>query len=343
MADSDILYAGVLEHMQGGVLAISMSGRVQAFNPAAERILGLSAEHVRDRLFAELFFETPAQDEVAQAVLDAIYQSDDRHNSDIEYHRADRSIWLNLTASALWSSPMPGQERRKVGVVVVFIDITRRKMVERALRGAYDELERRVDERTLELAEANSNLKIEIAERAKAQALLAHLATHDALTDLPNRRLFEQHLMATIAEGDEFALLYLDLDGFKAINDAHGHGVGDWLLQTVSRRLEACVREGDTLARLGGDEFAIVLRAVRTAEDALVVVEHIVQRLSEPYGLDGAPALRISVSIGAALYPCTGDALRDLVQAADAAMYEAKRSGWGSWRIAPTPVPTITD
>jgi len=335
MADSDILYAGVLEHMQGGVLAIDMKGRVQAFNPAAERILGLRAEHVRDRLFAELFFENAAQDDVAQAVLDAIYNADDRHNSDIQYNQGDRTLWLNLTASALWSTPLPGQPRSKVGVVVVFIDITQRKVAEEALRRANAEMERRVTERTQELAEANSNLKIEIAERARGQARLTHLASHDELTDLPNRRLFEQRLMATMAEEDEFALLYLDLDGFKAVNDAHGHSVGDWLLQTVSRRLEGCIRDGDTLARLGGDEFAIVLRGVRTAEDARIVVEHIIQHLAQPYRLDGGATLCINVSVGVAMHPYAGGALRDLIQAADAAMYEAKRRGHGSWKIAP--------
>lgn len=335
MADSDILYAGVLEHMPGGVLAIDMHGRVQAFNPAAEQMLGLSAECVRGRLFAELFFDDAAQDEVAQAVLDAIYEANNRHISDIPYRRGDRTIWLNLTASALWSHPSPNEARHKVGVVVVFIDITQRKAAEEALRRANDELERRVDERTRELAEANASLTIEIAERIRAQERLAYLADHDALTGLPNRRLFEHSLTAALTEGGDFALLYLDLDGFKGVNDTHGHGVGDWLLQIVSRRLEHCLRDGDMLARLGGDEFAIVLRAVRTAQEVQVVAEHIVQHLSEPYRLDSGIVLRIGVSVGAALRPMGGGTPRDLIQATDVAMYEAKRSGRGTWRMAP--------
>lgn len=335
MASTDVLYAGVLEHMQGGVLAIGKDGRVQAFNPAAEAILGFPANFIMGRLFAELFFNDPANDGFAQAVIDAIYHAEDRHQRDIEYRRDDATIWLNLITSVLWTQPDRGEEPVKAGVVVMFIDITERKVAEEALRLANEELEQRVAARTRDLAEANQNLRLEIAERKRAQEQLAHLADHDALTNLPNRRLFEQRINGLIEAGADFALLYLDLDGFKAVNDGHGHAMGDWLLQGVARRLATCVREGDTLARLGGDEFAVILRSAHGTEGTLKVIRRIIEHISEPYRPDGEAVLKIGVSIGAALYPQAAGGLRDLIQAADTAMYEAKRAGRGTCRMAP--------
>jgi diguanylate cyclase (GGDEF)-like protein/PAS domain S-box-containing protein len=333
--DPAILYAGILEHMQGGVVVIDLQGRVQAFNPAAEQMLGLPGDRAREQSFGSLFLGDPANDGFAQAVLDAIYEPGDRHNRDIEFHRGDRSIWLNLTTSVLWSRPAPGGMPRKVGVVALFINITQRKLAEEALHRANTELEQRVQERTRELHEANHSLQAEIAERIRVQEELAHLAEHDALTGLPNRRLFEHRLTIAAAGDKGFALLYLDLDGFKAVNDTHGHDVGDWLLRSVARRLESCVREGDTVARLGGDEFAIVLESANEPEDALVVAQRIIAHISEPYHGLGEIRLRIGVSVGVALHPRAGWALDDLLQAADAAMYSAKRAGRGTWRIAP--------
>ncbi|MFT0858617.1 diguanylate cyclase domain-containing protein [Ancylobacter sp. G4_0304] len=347
MADADILYTAVLEHMQGGVLAIGMDGRVQAFNPAAERLLGCSPERLRGELFASLFFDNPANDGFTQTVLNAIYDAEDRHNQDVEYHRPDGPIWLNVTTSVLWTPELPGAEATKAGVVVLFVDITERKAAEAALRRVNDELERRVDERTRDLAATNYALKLEIAERVRAQERLAHLADHDALTGLPNRRLFEQRLGEAIDAGDGFALLYLDLDGFKPVNDTHGHATGDWLLKSVSRRLAVCVRDTDTLARLGGDEFAVLLRSSLAEDGVLTVVQRIIEHISEPYHAEPDIVLRIGVSVGFALQPQADGALskrraralglRELVQAADAAMYEAKRAGRGTWRKAARP------
>ncbi|MCJ8142566.1 diguanylate cyclase [Ancylobacter sp. A5.8] len=337
MADADILYAAVLQHMQGGVLAIGMDGRVQAFNPAAERLLGRPAERMQGEVFASLFFDNPANDGFTQTVLNAIYDAADPHHQDVQYHRADGPVWLNVTTSVLWTADGPGEASRKAGVVVLFVDITERKAAEAALRQVNDDLERRVDERTRDLAATNYALKLEIAERVRAQERLAHLADHDALTGLPNRRLFEQRLGEIIRAGEPFALLYLDLDGFKPVNDTHGHQMGDWLLRSVSRRLSLCVREGDTLARLGGDEFAVLLRSSTAEDGVLSVVHRVIERVSEPYHAETDIVLSIGVSVGYALHPQPGVGLRELLQAADAAMYEAKRAGRGTWRKAACP------
>lgn len=324
MVDHLLLYARILEHMQGGVLALDAKGYVEALNPAAERMLGLAPRHAGTRPFATALFDNPANDGFAQALLDAVYEADSPHNRDVEYHLDGRTTWLNLTTSALWSDPAPGKAPRKVGVVALFIDITERKQAEAALHHLTAALEERVEQRTRQLAEANLSLKLEIAERVKAQDTLAHLAQHDALTGLANRRRFEDCLTAAIAQGEEFALLYLDLDGFKSVNDTHGHGMGDALLKSVSRRLEGCVRDGDTVARLGGDEFAIILRSTCTAEEVEAVIERITRKVAAPHSPRLDPG--ISVSIGVARYPEAGQTPRELLHASDRAMYAAKSS-----------------
>ncbi|MCG5235796.1 GGDEF domain-containing protein [Xanthobacter oligotrophicus] len=325
MVEPDILFTRILEFMQGGALALDRRGHVRAFNPAAERMLGLSPARAGESPFATVLFDDPANDDFAQALLDAVYDADTCHSRDIAYYRDGQRAWFNMITSTLWSQPTHDDPARKVGVVALFIDITERKIATAELRRANEELERRVQERTQQLAEANLKLQREIAERVRAQEQIAHLAEHDVLTTLPNRRRFERRLAAAVEAGGPFAVLYLDLDGFKAINDTHGHDTGDGLLQGVANRLKACLREGDTLARLGGDEFAVILKSVRTEAEAEPVVARIIDHVGAPYGADGDPELKISVSVGIALYPQTGRTPRALLQAADRAMYEAKR------------------
>ena len=327
MVEPDLVFSRILEFMQGGALALDRRGHVRAFNPAAERMLGLSLERAGEHPFATVLFDDPANDDFAQALLDAVYDADSRHDRDIEYHRDGQRVWLNMITSTLWSHPTQDGPARKVGVVALFIDITERKMATAELRRANEELEQRVQERTQQLAEANLRLQREIAERVRAQEQIAHLAEHDVLTALPNRRRFERCLADAVEGGQGFAVLYLDLDGFKAINDTHGHDTGDGLLQNVARRLKSCLRAGDTLARLGGDAFAVILGSICTPEEVEPVVERIIAHVGSPYGADGDLNLKISVSVGVALYPEAGRTPRALLQAADRAMYEAKRSG----------------
>ncbi|MFG1371592.1 diguanylate cyclase [Xanthobacter oligotrophicus] len=340
MVEPDILFTRILEFMQGGALALDRRGHVRAFNPAAERMLGLSPARAGESPFATVLFDDPANDDFAQALLDAVYDADTCHSRDIPYYRDGQRAWLNMITSTLWSQPTQDDPARKVGVVALFIDITERKIATAELRRANEELELRVQERTRQLAEANLKLQNEITERVRAQEQIAHLAEHDVLTTLPNRRRFEQRLAAAVEAGGPFAVLYLDLDGFKAINDTHGHDTGDGLLQGVANRLQACLRDGDTLARLGGDEFAVILKSVRTEAEAEPVVARIIDHVGAPYGAEGDPELKISVSVGIALYPQTGRTPRALLQAADRAMYEAKR---GSRQPVRPPAPDSKD
>ena len=162
------------------------------------------------------------------------------------------------------------------------------------------------------------------------------LAVTDALTGLANRRLLEDRLVMAVAharrEQGSMATIYLDLDGFKEINDTLGHASGDTLLKMVADRLTATVREEDTVARLGGDEFVIVLR-VSGAADAERVAGKVIDAVAKPYVI-GAHAASVTVSAGIGLYPSHGEDAETLLKSADRALYEAKRSGKNNYRVA---------
>ena len=157
-----------------------------------------------------------------------------------------------------------------------------------------------------------------------------------ALTQLPNRNLFwdrlEQALRLAGRSRQTVAVLWLDLDGFKAVNDTLGHTAGDDLLRQVGQRLRGALRESDTAARLGGDEFAVVLATVARSEDATGVAQKIIDRINQPFTLPQGPA-RVSTSIGIALYPDHASTARVLAHHADQAMYAAKRAGKNGWRV----------
>ena len=159
---------------------------------------------------------------------------------------------------------------------------------------------------------------------------LNKLANYDSLTGLPNRLLFadrlEQMLVQSRRTGDPIALLYLDLDGFKNVNDSLGHNMGDTLLRAVTSRLRNCLREEDTIARLGGDEFSIILNSFKQPQDAAKIAQKILEVLSTPFDLQGYE-IHIGASLGISLYPDNGYSVEDMLKHADAAMYRAKQSG----------------
>ncbi len=185
-------------------------------------------------------------------------------------------------------------------------------------------------------------------EQARVETQLSYLAYLDALTGLPNRAHFTDQLRKTLAAARKgarmFALLQVDLDGFKAVNDTHGHDAGDALLQVVAQRLGGCSRHSDTVARLGGDEFALLLPHLRLPEDAAIVAGRIVRALEEPIVI-GAATCRVGASVGIAVFPDHASDSDSLTAAADAAMYEAKRAGKGRYRLSSgrdsTPPPAV--
>ncbi len=171
----------------------------------------------------------------------------------------------------------------------------------------------------------------DVTDQKSVEEKVHHWAYYDRLTDLPNRRLLEDRLRQSVAlthrDRSRLALLFIDLDKFKPVNDEFGHTVGDWLLQAAAQRMQECVRQSDTVARLGGDEFIAMLPTIRDVADAVGVAEKIRQALAAPFVTSDGTRLSISSSIGIALYPDHARNARDLLRRGDEAMYAAKGAG----------------
>ncbi|MDP9018951.1 MAG: sensor domain-containing diguanylate cyclase, partial [Candidatus Eremiobacteraeota bacterium] len=171
-------------------------------------------------------------------------------------------------------------------------------------------------------------------ERSEHEQRVEQLAFHDALTGLPNRVLFDDRIRQTIATAKRydrgFAVMYLDLDNFKSVNDELGHPAGDLLLRLVADRLRKTLRESDTVARFGGDEFVILQPIVQGASDTSDMARKIVSAMQVPFDLNGAQRT-IHTSIGISLFPYDADAIDSLMDNADKALYRAKRTGRNRW------------
>ncbi len=176
----------------------------------------------------------------------------------------------------------------------------------------------------------------DISQRKLIEERMQHVAHHDALTGLPNRVLLDDRIQQILAtakrEQSRFAVLFIDLDEFKPVNDEYGHSAGDELLREAARRLLECTRASDTVARVGGDEFVTVLARVQHDGDAIVVAEKMRRSLSQPFIMDGLE-IRISSSIGIAVYPDHGLTEEALAEHADMAMYQAKQNGRNQVRL----------
>jgi diguanylate cyclase (GGDEF)-like protein/PAS domain S-box-containing protein len=171
----------------------------------------------------------------------------------------------------------------------------------------------------------------DITERKQLEEEVKQLAFFDTLTQLPNRRLFNDRLGQSLArakrEQASLALMFIDLDKFKPINDTHGHEAGDWVLQAVAKRIESCLRASDTAARVGGDEFLVLLPDLQTSADAFAVAKKIRLKLEQPFVIPSGVTLLASASIGIAIFPDHAQTEQDLMRLGDRAMYEAKNAG----------------
>jgi diguanylate cyclase (GGDEF)-like protein/PAS domain S-box-containing protein len=171
----------------------------------------------------------------------------------------------------------------------------------------------------------------DISEKKRLEEEIHYLAYHDPLTHLPNRMLFRDRVQQAIAQAkrtqSKLALMFIDLDGFKAVNDMHGHNNGDSLLQQVAERMRLCVRAGDTVARLGGDEFTVLLREIKGEGSIERVAQKLLDIAVQPYDLGSDQPASVSFSIGISVYPEDGDNFDALLSRADHAMYEAKQGG----------------
>ncbi|MCK4834789.1 MAG: membrane-associated sensor domain-containing protein, partial [Gammaproteobacteria bacterium] len=208
--------------------------------------------------------------------------------------------------------------------------IVQKQIAEKKLIENQQQLEETVDTRTKELSDINETLVDEINERRRIESNLKHMAHHDSLTNLPNRLLLDARLNHAIErakrEDVQVAVMFIDLDHFKTINDSLGHDAGDQLLISVSNRLLHCVREDDTVARLGGDEFIIIIEQVHDIADLDPLLKKIMKLTSQTISINNHD-LSISASIGISIYPDDGKNVEQLMRNADAAMYHVKENG----------------
>ena len=173
-------------------------------------------------------------------------------------------------------------------------------------------------------------------ERQRLEDQLAYLAQYDHLTGLVNRALFRDRLAQAMSrstrESKMLAVVFVDLDGFKEVNEAHGHELGDTLIRSASQRLRGCVRKTDTLARLGGDQFSVICEGIRSNDDAILVCQKVHDALEQPFYLEGTQ-VSIGASIGASLFPQDANDPERLLACADDAMYRAKRAGGNRFHL----------
>jgi diguanylate cyclase (GGDEF)-like protein/PAS domain S-box-containing protein len=181
-----------------------------------------------------------------------------------------------------------------------------------------------------------SGMIIDITERKRMEETIKHQAYHDTLTGLPNRLLFTEYLGLALSQASrdrhKVAVLYLDLDNFKDINDSLGHAAGDEILRSVSRRLKSCLRESDTIARIGGDEYTVLMPNIHRENDIVVIASKIISELEMPFIIN-AHTVYLSLSIGISLYPFDGNESDTLLKNADAAMYNAKKRGKNNYQF----------
>ena len=314
--DSQALYRLLTEDAQDVLWRTDARLIVTYISPADERLRGFRADEVVGRHVFEMFTEEGVA--VVKAMIERRAQEEASGtpvgflNFQVQHRCKDGRL--------IWGEVMSKTDRNAQGEIIGYHGITR-----------------------------------EITERKRLEEQVRQLAFHDTLTRLANRRLMLEHLDQAMSASKRShhhgALLFLDLDNFKSLNDTHGHSVGDLLLIEVAERLKACVREADTVARFGGDEFVVLLCELDTqpaeaSEQAIAVAEKIRIRLSDLYVLQAAPSgpatgtieHQCTASIGVAIFRGRDESQSSVIDRADAAMYQAKKDGRNRIRLAPCPV-----
>ncbi|HKX42059.1 MAG TPA: EAL domain-containing protein [Burkholderiaceae bacterium] len=258
----------------------------------------------------------------AQGALDRIYRV---------RHDAGHYLWIHDSMRLLSQS-----EGGRFDLVGAIVDITERKLAESELRRHRDHLQDLVREQTADLIAAKDAAERALREAKQAEEHIRFLALNDALTGLPNRVLLlerlDQAMRLSQRSGKKLALMFIDLDRFKNINDSLGHSVGDELLCEVSRRFVSCVRQSDTVSRQGGDEFVILLEQIESTEAVASIANQLLSVVAEPYVVDDYE-LSVTHSIGIIVYPDDATEVDDIMRKADAAMYRAKELGRNNYQF----------
>ncbi|MCL6635389.1 MAG: EAL domain-containing protein [Peptococcaceae bacterium] len=290
---SEAFAQSVINHALDGIVTIDAAGTIQSFNPASERIFGFSAAEALGRNINMLIPGFFCNEFEC-------YFAGSRHGGESDF----------------FGRIMEVEGRRKDGSAFP-IELAASKF--------------HVDEQIMFTV-----ILRDITERKRYEETIRHQAFHDALTGLPNRMLFKDRLTLAIAHAKRnkqiLAVLFLDLDRFKLINDTLGHALGDQLLQMTAQRLMETVREDDTVARLGGDEFTLLLPGINKAENAAKVAQKVIEAIRNPFTI-GQHELYITTSVGVALYPSDGEDAETLLKNADAAMYLAKEKGRNNYQL----------
>ena len=289
------LAAATLEHLGEALVIADASHRVVSINPAFSKMTGYPPEEVLGRTLKDL---------IAQPSL---------HQHSVQF----QDMLAIAEHSGIWEGEI--WTRRKNG------EIFPQRLILSTVHEGGDRILNYV------------GVLNDITQHKEYEAQLRHIAYHDALTSLPNRKLFaercQQAILRAQRTGGECAVLYLDLDRFKPINDTHGHEVGDKLLQEVACRMQGCVRATDTVARLGGDEFVVLLDGLGSRQNAETVAGKMVTDLARPFRLEEV-SLLVSASVGVAVWPEHGQDVESLLRQADRALYQAKQAGRSTYRVA---------
>jgi diguanylate cyclase (GGDEF)-like protein/PAS domain S-box-containing protein len=321
-------HALILDNVLVGV-AFLRDRRVTQCNRAFEELLGWAPGELDGRSSREWYFSDEQWRAAGISCYEPFSQGRAFEGEMTLRHRQGHAIECEVRAKAI------DPQHPEAGSIWITMDITARKAAERALRDTQASLERQVRERTEALKRTVQALQQKVSEQRQAEARIQRLAHYDALTGLPNRVLLDERaqraLAATRRSRRPLALMFLDLDHFKSINDSLGHRVGDAVLVELAQRLGRVVRAQDTVSRLGGDEFVLLLPDTDAAGAAALAAK-VLAAAQVPFQIDGRE-LTVTPSAGIALAPRDGMDLEVLSRAADAAMYRAKAEGRNTWRF----------
>ena len=280
--------AEILDHIHDSIISTDLNGKILSYNKGSEALLGFSKEEAIGKNIIDIYgFENEYDIEALKTILE-------------EHNEFDMEAYLTKKDGTkiicdIYLSAVKDDSGHLSGMVGYSLDITEKKLAQKIIE--------------------------EQAEK------LQHQAYYDILTDLPNRALFKDRLDQAIKEShrnsEEFALLFIDLDKFKQINDSLGHDIGDKVLVEASKRLQDATRDADTVARIGGDEFTIIIRNLQHRDNASIVAKKIVDTMRKPITIN-TQDLYISASVGISIFPSDAEYAHNLIKFSDQAMYKAK-------------------